>query len=118
MLADVVEHLVTGIVEHPEDVSVVERGTRRGPLVQVRVHPDDIGRVIGRAGRTASALRTVVNALSAELVVEVAYDHMEGSRFRHTAQFRHWRPDRDPASCTYAQLDRPVLFDLAEVLGA
>ncbi len=56
--------------------------------------------------------------LRPELVVEVAYDHMEGARFRHTAQFRHWRPDRDPASCTYEQLDRPVRFDLAEVLGA
>ncbi len=56
--------------------------------------------------------------LRPELVVEVAYDHMEGSRFRHTAQFRNWRPDRDPASCTYAQLERPVLFDLASVLGA
>lgn len=50
------------------------------------------------------------------LVVEVAYDHMEGDRFRHTAQFRRWRPDRDPRSCTYEQLDRPVRFDLAEVL--
>ncbi|MBC7375474.1 MAG: ATP-dependent DNA ligase, partial [Frankiales bacterium] len=56
--------------------------------------------------------------LRPELVVEVAYDHMEGARFRHTAQFRHFRPDRDPASCTYAQLERPVRFDLAEVLGA
>jgi ATP-dependent DNA ligase len=56
--------------------------------------------------------------LRPELVVEVAYDHMEGARFRHTAQFRHFRPDRDPASCTYAQLERPVRFDLASVLGA
>ena len=56
--------------------------------------------------------------LRPELVVEVAYDHMEGSRFRHTAQFRRWRPDRDPASCTYAQLEQPVRFDLAEVLAA
>lgn len=56
--------------------------------------------------------------LRPELVVEVAYDHMEGARFRHTAQFRHFRPDRDPASCTYAQLERPVLFDLGSVLGA
>ncbi|MEX2290230.1 MAG: ATP-dependent DNA ligase [Mycobacteriales bacterium] len=54
--------------------------------------------------------------LRPELVVEVAYDHMEGARFRHTAQFRHFRPDRDPASCTYAQLDRPVRFDLGAVL--
>ena len=57
-------------------------------------------------------------ALRPELVVEVAYDHMEGARFRHTAQFRHFRPDRSPVSCTYAQLERPVRFDLAEVLGA
>jgi ATP-dependent DNA ligase len=56
--------------------------------------------------------------LRPELVVEVAYDHMEGARFRHTAQFRHFRPDRDPRSCTYAQLERPVSFDLATVLGA
>jgi ATP-dependent DNA ligase len=56
--------------------------------------------------------------LRPELVVEVAYDHMEGARFRHTAQFRHFRPDRDPTSCTYAQLERPVRFDLGSVLGA
>jgi ATP-dependent DNA ligase len=56
--------------------------------------------------------------LRPELVVEVAYDHMEGARFRHTAQFRHFRPDRDPRSCTYAQLERPVRFDLGAVLGA
>lgn len=54
--------------------------------------------------------------LRPELVVEVAYDHMEGPRFRHTAQFRHFRPDRDPRSCTYAQLERPVRFDLGGVL--
>ncbi len=56
--------------------------------------------------------------LRPELVVEVAYDHMEGTRFRHTAQFRRWRPDRSPESCTYAQLEVPVRFDLARVLGA
>ena len=56
-------------------------------------------------------------ALRPELVAEVGYDHMEGTRFRHTAQFKHWRPDRDAASCTYAQLEVPVRFDLAEVLG-
>ena len=51
-----------------------------------------------------------------ELVVEVRYDHMEGERFRHTAQFNRWRPDRDPESCTYTQLEEPVSFDLASVL--
>lgn len=53
-----------------------------------------------------------------ERVAEVAYDHMEkGQRFRHTARFRRWRPDRAPESCTYAQLQEPVRYDLAEVLS-
>jgi ATP-dependent DNA ligase len=55
--------------------------------------------------------------LRPELVCEVGYDHMEGSRFRHTAQFKRWRPDRDPRSCAYDQLDRPLRFDLADILG-
>jgi len=54
--------------------------------------------------------------LRPERVVEVRYDYMEGSRFRHTAQFVRWRPDRDPGSCTYEQLDRPVGFSIADVL--
>ncbi|MDI9886976.1 ATP-dependent DNA ligase [Streptomyces sp. HNM0645] len=57
-------------------------------------------------------------ALRPERVVEVAYDHMEGDRFRHTVQFRRWRPDRTPESCTYAQLEEPVRYDLSEVLSA
>ncbi|MFF8841315.1 ATP-dependent DNA ligase [Streptomyces sp. NPDC015127] len=57
-------------------------------------------------------------ALRPERVVEVAYDHMEGDRFRHTAQFRRWRPDREPSSCTYEQLEEPVRYDLDEVLSA
>ncbi|MFF2520571.1 ATP-dependent DNA ligase [Streptomyces liangshanensis] len=56
-------------------------------------------------------------ALRPERVCEVAYDHMEGDRFRHTAQFRRWRPDRTPESCTYAQLEEPVGYDLASVLS-
>ena len=54
--------------------------------------------------------------LRPERVLEVRYDHMEGPRFRHTAQFVRWRPDREPRSCTYAQLEEPVSFDLAEIL--
>jgi ATP-dependent DNA ligase len=56
--------------------------------------------------------------LRPERVVEVRYDYMEGIRFRHTAQFERWRPDREPHSCTYEQLERPVQFNLAEVLGS
>ncbi|MGF0116909.1 ATP-dependent DNA ligase [Promicromonospora sp. Marseille-Q5078] len=54
--------------------------------------------------------------LRVERVLEVGYDHMEGSRFRHTAQFKRWRPDREPASCTYSQLEEPVGYDLADLL--
>ncbi|MFJ3421526.1 ATP-dependent DNA ligase [Streptomyces sp. NPDC086082] len=57
--------------------------------------------------------------LRPERVAEVAYEHMEnGARFRHTARFRRWRPDRTPESCTYAQLEEPVRYDLGEILGA
>jgi ATP-dependent DNA ligase len=56
--------------------------------------------------------------LRPEWVVEVAYDQMEGHRFRHTAQFRHWRPDRDPKSCTFAQLERPLKCAIEEVFNA
>ncbi|MBB1482972.1 ATP-dependent DNA ligase [Tessaracoccus sp. MC1865] len=56
--------------------------------------------------------------LRPERVVEVKYDHMEGNRFRHTAQFVRWRDDREPESCTYDQLEEPLSYDLDKVLGA
>ena len=56
--------------------------------------------------------------LRPERVVEVRYDHLEGRRFRHTAQFVRWRPDRDPRSCTYEQLEEVVTYDLADILRA
>jgi ATP-dependent DNA ligase len=54
--------------------------------------------------------------LRPELVVEVGYDAMEGDRFRHTAHFKRWRPDREPRSCTYEQVDRPSRVDVDAVL--
>ena len=56
--------------------------------------------------------------LRPELVVEVAYEHMQGSRFRHMAQFRRWRTDREPASCTYAQLEVVLAHELKEIFTA
>jgi len=56
--------------------------------------------------------------LRPELVCEVTYEHMEGTRFRHTAHFQRWRPDREARSCTYEQLEEPVRYDLAQVLSA
>lgn len=71
MLEEALEHLVKGIVEHDDEVVVRHKEIRRGELLEVRVHPDDLGRVIGRSGRTASALRTVVQALASGQNVRV-----------------------------------------------
>ncbi|WP_020495181.1 MULTISPECIES: RNA-binding protein [Sciscionella] len=62
-LADALEHLVRGIVENPDDVRVNLVTTRRGRILEVHVNPDDLGKVIGRGGRTATALRTVMSGV-------------------------------------------------------
>ena len=64
MLAPALEHLVKGIVDNPDDVFVVTKSSPRGEVLEVRVNPEDLGRVIGRSGRTAKALRTLVSALA------------------------------------------------------
>jgi len=64
VLAAALEHLVKGIVDHPDEVQVVSKSSPRGDVLEVRVNPEDLGRVIGRAGRTAKALRTLVSALA------------------------------------------------------
>jgi predicted RNA-binding protein YlqC (UPF0109 family) len=64
MLDEALTHLVKGIVDHPDDVTVEMRTNRRGRTLNVQVHPDDMGRVIGRSGRTATALRRVTTALN------------------------------------------------------
>jgi len=64
MLAEALEHLVRGIVDHPDDVTVRDKQSRRGAILEVRVNPSDLGKVIGRGGRTASAFRTVINGLA------------------------------------------------------
>jgi ATP-dependent DNA ligase len=56
--------------------------------------------------------------LRPELVIEVAYDHMQGTRFRHTAQFRRWRADKKPSDCTYAQLEVVPPQELAEIFAS
>ena len=73
MLADALEHLVRGLVSNPDDVRVTESDRRRPRTLEVRVHPEDIGKVIGRQGRTATALRTVIQALAGREQVRVEF---------------------------------------------
>lgn len=85
------------------------------PLVQ----RDESGDAItghGERNRFSSNKDASFVRLDPSRVVEVRYDQMEGMRFRHTAQFLRWRPDREAASCTFDQLDRPIAYDLNEVL--
>ena len=74
-------------------------------------------RVPGTQSRWSQGKDLSFTPLRPERVLEVKYDHMEGSRFRHTAHFKRWRPDRDPTSCDYAQLEEPVGYDLARILN-
>jgi ATP-dependent DNA ligase len=95
--------LVTTFDGHPWDWTGLEAEAR---------HP---GASMGSRWNAKKDLSFV--PLRPERVVEVRYDHMEGPRFRHTGQFVRWRPDRDPRSCTFEQLEEPVRFDLGEILG-
>lgn len=85
MLTEALEHLVRGIVDHPDDVDVRSRRPNprfknSGPTLVVRVHPDDLGRVIGRAGRTATALRTVISALDEGRNVRIDFVDVDRQR--------------------------------------
>ena len=82
MLAEALEHLVRGIVPHPEDVQVRDKTLRRGRMLEVQVHPDDIGKVIGRRGRTATALRTVIGALAGRESARVDFADVDRPRGR------------------------------------
>lgn len=75
------------------------------------------GRMPGAPSRWSGKKDLSWLPLRPERVVEVAYDHMQGDRFRHTARFRRWRPDREPQQCTYTQLQEPVHYDLGDVFG-
>ncbi|CAA9337246.1 MAG: DNA_ligase_IV_Ku-like [uncultured Nocardioidaceae bacterium] len=101
-LFEEMQPLVTTFDEHPWAWAKQEQGSRTPRNAE--------------GSRWAAGKDLSFTPLRPERVVEVRYDHMEGVRFRHTAQFARWRPDRDPESCTYEQLEEPVSFDLADVL--
>jgi ATP-dependent DNA ligase len=76
-----------------------------------------VGRMPGAVSRWNAGKDLTWNPLRPELVAEVAYDHMQGDRFRHATQFRRWRPERDPSTCTYDQLEQPIAFALKDIFG-
>ncbi len=82
MLVEALEHLVRGLVANPDDVVVSERDRRRVRSLDVRVHPDDIGKVIGRQGRTAGALRTVIGALAGREQIRIDFVDVDRRRNR------------------------------------
>jgi len=79
--------------------------------------PQEGQRVPGMQSRWTGKKDMKFHPIQPILVAEVKYDHMQGDRFRHVASFVRWRPDREPTSCTYEQLDQPVTFDVAAVLS-
>lgn len=101
-LFEELQPLVTDVDDHPWAWARQEEGNRT---------PRSAAGSRWAAGKDLS-----FTPLRPERVVEVRYDHMEGLRFRHTAQFVRWRPDKDPADCTFDQLDEPVSYDLSAVL--
>jgi ATP-dependent DNA ligase len=76
------------------------------------------GRKPGAPSRWTGGKDLSWEPLRIDLVAEVAYEHLQGDRFRHTARFQRWRPDREPASCTYAQLESVVPAELRDVFSA
>ncbi|CUU55809.1 ATP-dependent DNA ligase [Parafrankia irregularis] len=103
--------LVTAIDDHPWARPGGSDGTEGADGAATRT-PWDAGESRWARGRDLSFV-----PLRPERVVEVRYDHMEGPRFRHTTQFVRFRPDRDPLECTYEQLERPIGFEIADVLS-
>ena len=78
---------------------------------------DETTRMPGAGNRWNAKKDMSWTPLRIERVAEVAFEHLQGDRFRHNARFQRWRPDRDPPSCTYEQLDAPVPVELKEVFG-
>ncbi|GAA0976715.1 ATP-dependent DNA ligase [Acrocarpospora macrocephala] len=110
LVAELAPYRITEMSEHPwgEWAAWAVNGVGGGPEGQ---------RLPGAVSRWNAKKDLSFIPLRPELVIEVAYDHMEGERFRHTAQFRRWRTDRSPESCTYDQLEKPIAYNLDDILA-
>lgn len=103
------------LVEELEPLRVELADHPWGRWDEAEAHED--ARLPGSQNRWTGGRDLSFVPLAPERVLEVGYDHMEGDRFRHTAQFKRWREDREPESCGYAQLEEVVGYDLADVLA-
>ncbi|MCW2918856.1 MAG: ATP-dependent ligase LigC, partial [Actinomycetia bacterium] len=104
LVAELEPYRTEDLSEHPWGAWAQQAGTSADRM------PGAVSRWTGKKDLSWVALRP-------ELVCEVAYESMEGNRFRHTARFRRWRTDRTPESCGYEQLEVPVAYDLDDILG-
>jgi len=82
-----------------------------------RAGADSPGRRPGTPSRWTGKRDLTFEPLRPDLVCEVAYDHLQGDRFRHATTFLRWRPDRDPRSCTYQQLEVTIPAEVAEIFA-
>jgi ATP-dependent DNA ligase len=110
LLAELAPHLADALEQHPwrEWAEAEARAT----------DPGGTKRMPGGTSRWNAKKDLSWTPLRIELVAEVAYEQVQNGRFRHSARLLHWRPDRDPASCTYAQLEVVPAFELAEIFSA
>jgi ATP-dependent DNA ligase len=108
---------MTRRAELVEELAPWRAGAVEGHPWQSWAQAQTDGRMPGAQSRWNAKKDLSWQPLRPERVVEVRYDHMEGTRFRHTTQFVRWRDDRDPRSCTYGQLETPVSYDLGSLLS-
>jgi ATP-dependent DNA ligase len=106
-------------VELLDELSPLREGAAEAhPWRDWTEQPTSSQRVPGAQSRWNRGKTLAWEPLRPELTVEVSYDHMQGTRFRHTAHFVRWRPDKPPAACTYDQLDETPPLELREIFGA
>jgi ATP-dependent DNA ligase len=109
LLAELAPHMDDALDEHP---------WREWAEAEARASdPGGTKRMPGAVSRWNAKKDLSWTPLRVELVAEVAYEQVQNGRFRHSARLLHWRPDRDPASCTYAQLEVVPAFELAEIFS-
>jgi ATP-dependent DNA ligase len=115
-------HSMDGVLQYVGHTSSFSANQRKGLIDLLKPleggHSFGEGRSPGGPSRWAQGRDTSWTAVKPELVCEVRFDHLQGLRFRHAARFLRWRPDKDPADCTFEQLKPPRPFLLSQLPGS